>query len=238
MFISAELLLRYASGFGIRLTAEQVEKFDIFARLLSERNKVMNLTAIADSEGIVRKHFADSLSLLSTAEIPEKARLIDVGTGAGFPGIPLMIVRPDLKVTLLDSTMKRLAFLEDVSRETSLNPELLHARAEEAGQNPAYREKYDIATARAVSNLRDLSEYCLPFVKKGGYFLAMKGAKADEEISEARKAIGILGGEIEDKISFNLDEVGARTVVKIKKISQTSSKYPRPSAKIAKFPII
>ncbi len=238
MFISAELLLRYASGFGIRLTAEQVEKFDIFARLLSERNKVMNLTAIADSEGIVRKHFADSLSLLSTAEIPEEARLIDVGTGAGFPGIPLMIVRPDLKVTLLDSTMKRLAFLEDVSRETSLNPELLHARAEEAGQNPAYREKFDAATARAVSNLRDLSEYCLPFVKKGGYFLAMKGAKAEEEISDARKAIGILGGEIEDRIRFNLDEVGARTVVKIKKISQTSSKYPRPSAKIAKFPII
>lgn len=237
MFISKELLISGAAGYGVTLTDDAVERFDIYAQMLVERNKVMNLTAITESDDIVRKHFVDSLSLLSVVDIPENARVIDVGTGAGFPGIPLMIARPDLKMTLLDSTKKRLGFIEDVSRETSLEPELLHSRAEDAGKSEDYREKYDLATARAVSNLRDLSEYCLPFVKKGGIFAPMKSAKADEEIVSAKKAIHVLGGQIDKKVSFDLGDVGTRTVIVIKKISQTPTKYPRPSAKMAKFPI-
>lgn len=237
MFISKDLLLSGAAEYGVTLSDEAVERFDIYARLLVERNKVMNLTAITESDEIVKKHFVDSLSLLSVVDIPENAKVIDVGTGAGFPGIPLMIARPDLRMTLLDSTRKRLGFIEEVSRETSLEPELLHSRAEDAGKNENYRERYDLATARAVSNLRDLSEYCLPFVKKGGVFAPMKSAKADEEITQAKKAIHVLGGRIEKKVSFDIGDVGSRTVIIIKKISQTPTKYPRPSAKMAKFPI-
>lgn len=237
MFISKDLLLSGAAEYGVSLSDEAVERFDIYARLLVERNKVMNLTAITESDEIVKKHFVDSLSLLSVVDIPENAKVIDVGTGAGFPGIPLMIARPDLRMTLLDSTRKRLGFIDEVSRETSLEPELLHSRAEDAGKNENYREKYDLATARAVSNLRDLSEYCLPFVKKGGVFAPMKSAKAEEEIAQAKKAIHVLGGQIEKKVSFDIGDVGSRTVIIIKKISQTPTKYPRPSAKMAKFPI-
>lgn len=237
MFISKDLLLSGAAEYGVTLSDEAVERFDIYARLLVERNKVMNLTAITESDEIVKKHFVDSLSLLSVVDIPENAKVIDVGTGAGFPGIPLMIARPDLRMTLLDSTRKRLGFIEEVSRETSLEPELLHSRAEDAGKNENYRERYDLATARAVSNLRDLSEYCLPFVKKGGVFAPMKSAKAEEEIAQAKKAIHVLGGRIEKKVSFDIGDVGSRTVIIIKKISQTPTKYPRPSAKMAKFPI-
>lgn len=237
MFISKDLLLSGAAEYGVTLSDEAVERFDIYARLLVERNKVMNLTAITESDEIVKKHFVDSLSLLSVADIPENAKVIDVGTGAGFPGIPLMIARPDLRMTLLDSTRKRLGFIEEVSRETSLEPELLNSRAEDAGKNENYRERYDLATARAVSNLRDLSEYCLPFVKKGGVFAPMKSAKAEEEIAQAKKAIHVLGGRIEKKVSFDIGDVGSRTVIIIKKISQTPTKYPRPSAKMAKFPI-
>ena len=237
MFISKDLLISGAAEYGVTLSDEAVERFDIYARLLVERNKVMNLTAITESDEIVKKHFVDSLSLLSVVDIPENANVIDVGTGAGFPGIPLMIARPDLKMTLLDSTRKRLGFIEEVSRETSLEPELLHSRAEDAGKNENYRERYDLATARAVSNLRDLSEYCLPFIKKGGVFAPMKSAKADEEIAQAKKAIHILGGQIEEKVSFDIGDVGSRTVIIIKKISQTPTKYPRPSAKMAKFPL-
>ena len=237
MLISKDLLLSGAAEHGVTLSDEAVERFDIYARLLVERNKVMNLTAITESDEIVKKHFVDSLSLLSVVDIPENAKVIDVGTGAGFPGIPLMIARPDLRMTLLDSTRKRLGFIEEVSRETSLEPELLHSRAEDAGKNENYRERYDLATARAVSNLRDLSEYCLPFVKKGGVFAPMKSAKAEEEIAQAKKAIHVLGGQIEKKVSFDIGDVGSRTVIIIKKISQTPTKYPRPSAKMAKFPI-
>lgn len=237
MFISKELLLSGAAEYGVTLDDKAVERFNIYAEMLVERNKVMNLTAITESDDIVRKHFVDSLSLLSVIDIPMYAKVIDVGTGAGFPGIPLLIARPDLNMTLLDSTKKRLTFIEDVSRETMLEPEILHSRAEDAGKSGEYREKYDLATARAVSNLRDLSEYCLPFVKKGGVFAPMKSAKADEEVATAQKAIHVLGGQISKKVSFDLNGAGARTVIVIKKISQTPTKYPRPSAKMAKFPI-
>lgn len=237
MFISKELLINTAEKYNISLDDTAVEKFDIYAKMLVEYNKVMNLTGITEPDDIVIKHFIDSLTFLSYNRVPEGASLIDVGTGAGFPGVPLMIARPDLKVTLLDSTKKRLNFLSDVSRETNLQAEIIHARAEDGGKDETYREKFDFATARAVTNLRDLSEYCLPYVKVGGYFVAMKSAKAEEEISGAKKAIHILGGQIEEKHSFDLEDAGNRTIIKVKKICPTPTKYPRPSAKMAKFPL-
>lgn len=236
--INKEALRLGAGKFGVMLDETALDRFDKYASLLCEWNKFMNLTAIKEPEEIVNKHFIDSLSLLSAVKIPENAKIIDVGTGAGFPGIPLLIARNDLKVTLLDSTNKRLEFIKAVLSETGLFAETVHMRAEDAGRDENYREKFDFATARAVSNLRELSEYCLPFVKKDGYFVPMKSAKTDDEIKEAEKAIKTLGGKTEKVISFEVDGAGTRTVILIKKISQTSSAYPRPSAKMAKFPII
>ena len=235
--INREQLYFLSRNYGAELDEIALDRFDKYAEILTEWNSFMNLTAITQPDEIIKKHFIDSLSVLTAVSIPEGASLIDVGTGAGFPGIPLLIARNDLKVTLLDSTNKRLDFIRAVLENIGLEAKVVHMRAEEAGKNPDFREKYDFATARAVANLRDLSEYCLPFVKRGGYFLSMKGSKAEEEIPTAKKAIHILGGEIEDKISFDIGEVGERMIVKIKKISQTPTKYPRASAKIAKFPI-
>ncbi len=236
-FISKELLKTEAAKFGVNLDEKALERFDIYAKLLVEWNEKINLTAITDPEGIVMKHFVDSLSLFSAIEIPEGAKSIDVGTGAGFPGLAMLIARPDLKITLLDSTNKKLNVIRDILQNLDLECEVLHTRAEETGQNKAYREQYDFATARAVSNLRDLSEYCLPLVKKGGTFISMKSAKAEEEIAEGRNAIKILGGNIKEKKTFEIDEAGERTIILIEKISTTPAKYPRPSAKIAKNPL-
>lgn len=236
-FISKELLKNRAAEFGIDLDETALERFDKYAKLLVEWNEKINLTAITDPEGIVMKHFVDSLSVFSAVSIPEGAKSIDVGTGAGFPGIPMLIARPDLQITLLDSTNKKLNVIRDILQKLDLQCEVLHMRAEEAGQNKKYREQYDFATARAVSNLRDLSEYCLPFVKKGGTFISMKSAKAEEEIAEGRNAIKILGGSIKEKKTFEIDEAGERTIILIEKISSTPAKYPRPSAKIAKNPL-
>lgn len=234
--INKEMFRSGALEYGVELNEKALERFDKYAELLCEWNSFMNLTAIKEPDEIMKKHFVDSLSLLSAVNIPEGASLIDVGTGAGFPGVPLLIARNDLKVTLLDSTNKRLDFIRAVLEAIGLTADVVHMRAEDAGKNTAYREKYDFATARAVSNLRDLSEYCIPFVKQNGYFVPMKSAKTDEEISDAEKALKILGGKIEEIKSFELD--GAqRTVLLIKKISQTPTKYPRPSAKMAKFPL-
>lgn len=235
--INKEMLRKGALAYGVELDEEALERFDRYAEILTEWNSFMNLTAIKEPDEIVQKHFIDSLSLLSAVEIPKGASLIDVGTGAGFPGVPLLIARNDLKVTLLDSTNKRLEFIRAVLEGTGLSANVVHTRAEDAGKNKDFREKYDFATARAVSNLRDLSEYCIPFVKVGGYFVPMKSAKTDEEIQEAQKAIKTFGGKIEDIKSFELEGAGQRTVLLIKKISQTPTNYPRPSAKMAKFPI-
>lgn len=236
-FISMELLKNKAAEFGVNLDEKALERFDLYAKLLVEWNEKINLTAITDPDGIVLKHFVDSLSVFSAINIPEGAKSIDVGTGAGFPGIPMLIARPDLKITLLDSTNKKLNVIRDILEKLDLQCEVLHTRAEEAGQNKTYREQYDFATARAVSNLRDLSEYCLPFVKKGGTFISMKSAKAEEEIAEGKNAIRILGGNIKEKKTFEIDEAGGRTIILIKKVSTTPPKYPRPSAKIAKNPL-
>ena len=236
-FISLDLLKEKATEYGVDLDERALECFDIYARLLVEWNEKINLTAITEPDEIVIKHFVDSLTVFSAADIPEGAKIIDVGTGAGFPGVAMLIARPDLKITLIDSTNKKLNVIRDILEKTELTADVIHTRAEAAGQDKVFREQFDFSTARAVSNLRDLSEYCLPFVKKGGTFISMKSAKADEEIAEAKGAIRLLGGEIEDKKTFDLADSGERTIILIKKVSSTPAKYPRPSAKIAKFPL-
>ena len=235
--IDRSYLKALAASLGVSLDDRALERFDLYARLLCDWNEKINLTAITDPQEICVKHFADSLSVLAKVEIPQDAKLIDVGTGAGFPGLALKIARPDLRVTLLDSTKKKLMVLDDISQKLELDVELLHKRAEEAGQSRIYREQFDVATARAVANLAVLSEYCLPFVKVGGRFLAMKSAKTQEELAGAKKAIGQLGGRVETVHTLQLETAGERTILELKKQSPTPAPYPRPSAKIARFPL-
>ena len=237
MLYNPSLLLEDAAKLGISVTDEMLTRFEKLAFLLVEQNKTMNLTAITDPDGIAVKHFADSISALSAADFPQGAKVLDVGTGAGFPSIPLLIARPDLDMTMIDSTAKKLKYVASAVESLGLTAEVLHTRAEEAGQNKEYREKFDIVCSRAVAALNVLREYCLPFVKVGGVFLAMKGAKAQEEIADAKAAIKTLGGKIVDEKSFTLSDGGERTIVVIKKISQVPPKYPRVSAQIAKKPL-
>ena len=235
--VNTNLLISDAEKLGISLTDEQIKLFEKLAELLVEQNKTMNLTAITDPDGIAVKHFADSISALSAYEFAENAKVLDVGTGAGFPSIPLLIARPDLEMTMIDSTAKKLKYVASTVETLGLTAEVLHTRAEEAGQSKQYREKFDIVCSRAVAALNVLCEYCLPFVKVGGVFLAMKAAKAQEEIADARNAIKTLGGKIVAEKSFSLSDGGERTIVVIKKISQVPPKYPRVSAQIAKKPL-
>lgn len=236
-FISKILLKEKAAEYGVELDEKALERFDIYARLLVEWNEKINLTAITEPDEIVIKHFVDSITVFNAIDIPEGAKIIDVGTGAGFPGVAMLITRPDLKMTLMDSTNKKLNVIRDILDNIGLEANVIHKRAEEAGQDKAFRESYDFATARAVSNLRDLSELCLPMVKVGGTFISMKSAKADEEIEEAKKAISVLGGKIKEKKTFELEDAGERTIILIEKFSSTPAKYPRPSAKMAKNPL-
>lgn len=237
--MSIENIIRDKSDdVGIEVSDALIKKLEIYAKELKEWNEKINLTAIKDDEGIAIKHFIDSLMLLKYVTIPENAKIIDVGTGAGFPGLVIAAVRSDIKVTLLDSTGKKLKVVADIAEKMGLtNYEILNMRAEEAGQKKEYREQFDFATARAVAELRVLSEYCLPFVKKDGYFISMKGALAEQEIENATNALKILSGKIEEKFNFDLCSQGERNIIKIKKISQIPTKYPRVSAQIAKKPL-
>lgn len=236
-FIPKEKLKMLAEKFDVLLDDTALERFDTYARMLAEWNTKINLTAITDPDGITVKHFVDSLALFKYTKLVNNAKVIDVGTGAGFPGVAMLIARPDLKLTLLDSTGKKLNVIANILENLGLEADILHARAEEAGRKAEYREKFDVATARAVANLRELSEYCLPFVKQGGNFISLKGAKAEEEISSSKKAIAMLGGRISHAESFILEGAGERNIIITEKISQTPTKYPRQSAKIAKFPL-
>lgn len=232
--LNRELLTETIEKFGISLSDEVFLRFDKYAEMLVETNNSFNLTAITDADGVTVKHIADCLSLFGFVNIPENARLIDVGTGAGFPGLVIKLFRPDIDVTFLDSTKKKLGFIESVLRETGMTGETVHLRAEEAAVLPKYREKFDFATARAVAALPVLSEYCLPFVKVGGSFISMKSADTLEEIKAASGAIKILGGEIKQDNLFSLVENMPRRIILIKKKSQTPTKYPRKTAQIAK----
>lgn len=235
--INKALLKAEADKIGIFLDDTALERLDKYADLLVETNKSLNLTAITDPDEIVYKHFIDSLSLLTCVEIKNGAKVIDVGTGAGFPGVVMLIARPDLKITLLDGTNKRLVFIKNVLDEIGLEAEIVHMRAELAGKDIKYREKFDLVTARAVANLNTLAEYCMPFVKVGGIFAPMKSSKTEEEVSAARGAINALGGKIEEIKPLIVANCGERYVIITEKISQTPPKYPRASAQISKKPL-
>jgi len=222
---------------GVRFSVEQIEQFYKYMNLLIEWNEKMNLTAITEPKEIILKHFIDSLTILKY--IDDNSKLVDVGTGAGFPGVPLSIMNPTLKITLVDSLNKRLIFLQEVVKELNLkNIEIVHARAEEFGQNKNYREKFDIATSRAVANLATLSEYLVPLVKIGGKIISMKASNAKEEINDAQKAIEVLGGKIEKIEEFDLPESDiGRTIIIIDKNRCTPAIYPRKAGTPAKEPI-
>jgi len=236
--IDRDLLREYAAGLGVLLDSTALERFDRYAELLDEANRHVNLTAITSPQDILIKHFVDSLTLLSAVGLTAGQRLIDVGTGAGFPGAAIRMARPDVAVTLLDSTQKKLNFVRGALEDVGSAAETVHARAEEAAHNDAYRARFDVAAARAVASLRALCELCLPFLKVGGVFAAMKGGCADEEIESAKAAARILGGEIGEIKELCLPDGSERTIILVRKISQTPTKYPRPFAKIAKSPLV
>lgn len=230
-----ELLLDIWKAQGIDADPEPFEKY---SKLLLSANEVMNLTAITDPREVAIKHFADSIALLGTYDFKEK-RVIDVGCGAGFPGLPLKLAEESIKLTLLDALQKRIAFLEDVCDSLSLSGvECIHARAEEQAAKADYRESFDIAVSRAVADLSMLAELTLPFVKEGGVFIAMKAQDCDEELKTAENAIKILGGTLEERIEYPLYDTGiTRCALIIRKTSETPKQYPRRFAKIKSKPL-
>lgn len=220
---------------GILLDDVMLERFDTYARLLVEWNEKMNLTAITEPKEIELKHFLDSLMLVKYFDLQNVSKAIDVGAGAGFPSMPILIYKPKIQFTLLDSLNKRLTFLSTVNSELGLDAKLVHSRAEVSGQEENYREKFDLATARAVAPMNVLSEYCIPFVKEGGAFVALKGS--NDDVSEASNAIEMLGGRLESNISYELGGTEPRTIAVVRKISQTPTQYPRKSKKISTKPL-
>ena len=224
---------------NIKLDEAAINKFVKYYNMLIETNRVMNLTAITDPVDVINKHFIDSLSIVKCISLDDNKSIIDIGTGAGFPGIPLKIAFPDLNITLLDSLNKRINFLNNVIEELDLTDiKAVHGRSEEFGRNKNYREKYDIAVSRAVANLSTLSEYCLPFVKVGGLFIPYKSGNSNEEIKEAENAIKILGGKHKENVDFCLENTDiSRTLVVIEKVKNTSSKFPRKSGTPSREPI-
>ncbi len=233
-----ELLNKWCAENNIPISSGQTAAFEKYASLLVEWNKKINLTAITEESEIAVKHFIDSISLLKAVDIRTDASLIDIGTGAGFPGIPLKIMRPDIKLTLLDSLNKRLIFLDDVCSSLGIEAELIHGRAEELSQNKKYREKFDYAVSRAVANLPALCEYCIPYVRVGGSFAAMKGPDGQAELEAASKAISTLGCTVSKTETFTLPDNISRTIIELRKVSPTPPAYPRRSTKINKSPIL
>ena len=218
---------------------EICEDFDTYYKLLIDWNEKINLTAITDEREAAFKHFIDSVSALDCGLFKEGAKIIDVGTGAGFPGLPLKIYRSDLEVTLMDSLNKRINFLNEVIDVLGLDGvETVHARAEELGRDKKHREKYDICVSRAVANLASLTELCMPFVKEGGYFISLKGPKAEEEVADAKKAIELLGGEFIEIKNYAIDETDLdHNLVIIKKVRPTEKRFPRNAPKPIKEPL-
>lgn len=230
-------LTALAARYGITVTPKQAEQFQSYLELLLAWNEKINLTAITEPDDVVVKHFLDCMLILSHCGIPEGARCMDVGTGAGFPGVVLKIMRPDLRLTLLDSLNKRLTVLADILEKLGLQAELVHERAEEAGRKTLYRLQYDFVTARAVAALPVLCEYCMPFVRQGGIFAAMKGPKAREETVGAQKAVSVLGGTFLPPEEYTLPDVEGRSLILVRRTAPLSDRYPRHGSKITKTPI-
>jgi len=233
------LMSKSAEDVGLQLSKEQYEKFIIYMKLLQEWNEKVNLTAIVEDEDVIKKHFIDSIKSFKREEFKKASTLIDVGTGAGFPGLPISIMKDDIKVTLLDSLNKRVNFLNTVINELGLsNVITIHSRAEDGARDKNLREKFDIATSRAVANMSVLSELCLPYVKIGGSFIALKGPAVDQEIKESIGAIKILGGELLDVCEVNIEDTELRhNLVVVKKVKECSKSYPRKAGLITKNPL-
>lgn len=222
---------------GILLNETQIKQFLDYYELLVETNKVMNLTAITEFDEVIEKHFLDSLSLCRIYDLNREIRVLDLGTGAGFPGVPLKIAFPQIRLVLADSLNKRIKFLENVVGELSLqNVSCVHGRAEEMGRNKEYREQFDLCVSRAVANLSSLSEYCIPFVKEGGAFISYKSGEIEEEANAAKKAISVLGGELREIYKFDLYEQ-KRSFVIIDKKKKTPKAYPRKAGTPTKEPL-
>ena len=232
------LLQDEAENVGLELSEKQIEKFRIYMNFLLEYNKHTNLTAIKEPEDIIIKHFLDSMILSKFIKMGSKSKIIDVGTGAGFPGVPLKILDESVNLTLVDSLNKRITFLKELSDKLDLKIDIFHARAEELAQKNEFREKFDVSVSRAVAPLNVLSEYCLGYVKLGGYFAAMKGPNAEKEVKNSKNSINIMGGKIKECKYFELPkEKGSRSVVIIEKIKNTAIKYPRTNSQISKSPL-
>lgn len=237
MGIIEDVLKNYAGEYRLNLDDTKVELLERYAEILVEWNKKINLTAIVEPYQVAIKHFLDSLAMLKFINIPESGALIDIGTGAGFPGVPIKILRSDIKLTLVDSRGKRITFLKHLLEELDIEAEVKQDRAEELANFPEYREKFDVATSRAVASMNILSEYCLPFLKIGGFFVALKSSDVDAELANANSAIQTLGGKLIAVNKFELPDDNPRAIVCVEKISSTNTKYPRDSAKIMKNPL-
>lgn len=224
---------------NVHLSEKQIEQFLTYYEMLVERNQFVNLTAITEYEDVMKKHFVDSISLIKAYDVKKQTTVIDVGTGAGFPGLALKIAYPELKMTLLDSLNKRIQFLDDVIKELKLTDiKTIHGRAEDFARPDKLREKFDLCVSRAVANLSTLSEYCLPFVKENGCFISYKSEKVTEEIEAAGKAITLLGGKVEKQIEFILPDSDIyRNLLVIRKVASTPAKYPRKAGLPSKEPL-
>lgn len=235
---SMEQFCRNCESVDIKLSETQINQFQKYYDLLVEWNSFMNLTAITEFNEVLKKHFFDSLSIVKIMDMKKAGSLIDIGTGAGFPGIPLKIAFPHLQVVLLDSLGKRVKFLNSVINELKLeNIQAIHGRAEDFAKDIKYREQFDLSVSRAVANLASLSEYCIPYTKLGGSFVSYKSVKAEEEIHTAEKAISVLGGKVMNICKFELLDTGERTLVQIKKVKKTDKKYPRKAGIPSREPI-
>lgn len=234
-----DTLIKGASEFDMELSEKQKSQFSCFKELIQDWNEKINLTAITEDKEMDIKHFLDSISIFKAGKIDDGKSIIDIGTGGGFPGIPIKIMEPRCEVVLFDSLKKRLKVLDDVIDKLELKGiKTVHGRAEESSRTEEFREAYDVATSRAVANLATLCEYCLPFVKVGGYFISMKGPDLEQELKDARNAIKLLGGEVEEIIEVKLPSSDiVHNLLVIKKINHTSTKYPRGGGKPKKKPL-
>ena len=234
-----DLMKEAANEAGLELAEVQYEQFIKYMRLLQEWNEKINLTAITEDEEVIKKHFIDCIKAFKSDAIRNAKNIIDVGTGAGFPGLPIAIMNPNVEVTLLDSLNKRINYLNIVVRELGLkNVTTIHSRAEDGARKPELREQFDVATSRAVANMAVLSEFCMPYVKKGGYFVALKGPSIDEELKNGGNAIKTLGGELKGIIEISIEETDLKhNIVEVAKIKSCPKTYPRKAGTITKKPL-